>query len=766
MPQNYNSNPENSAYSWGNPGFSTGNTVVDAAFAIAMGQGMPRPLSGSSQSMFDSYTARRRMDQIIQANTQAFAGNQFFRNFRDSGLATDSLLTKFGAPILGQPYGLLDRMMMPFNNGSSIAGQMGLVAQMNAMSMGSFGSFRNMSAGQTANLNNQLFSSIMNPNGSVNYGRTAGMSNEDLMGAWGSGVSNRMFGIGTGNFDTSMTKFIEKGGGGLLRSAAGVFGPGTGREQMERISQLMGTSSFGENDMGKVEDTLRSVKAASKVAGVSIEVIKEIISTAQGLAAQSQNLRGLGGFSATQMGLGAFTSAHAMRMSLSESEHRRQGGDSGIAMQALQSQIQTADSPFMTGISALYAYSKDRGQGVGDIQNFIKSGDRSGVGLRKFMASKGYQFNMAMSDPINAARGRQMLEREGLSGSLIDAGNDMLLGELKFGAGVNDKDWSKLMTDLESSDDAMGSINRSLPQATANRVNRILNMNPGRFETALQQQSGTFKKSRDTVMSLQKAYASADKEFDVLSSGRYRDLTTQLLQGGLNKKYSKEGFFKFFGEVFGGSLNERELAASSNDFYEMSSRFGEADLSKNFAGFKGATGIDLNNEDQLRKLGISSYTIGRGDQSVILDEAKGRYKLNQLNQFETNRINNQKDRLANDPITNQAIQEILGANYGNEAGSKFQDKVKGLLKGGGSNSDVLNYIQNNRPDGMNIGVNAEAVMGKWSEFEDRQKQVDTRQAEFLDKAKLNKALEAILEIGGIKEGLSGLTAAVEQLKNG
>lgn len=226
----------------------------------------------------------------------------------------------------------------------------------------------------------------------INFAATMGFKIEDITEGFSTAADVRLMGKrGLGeNFKRFLNadakgNVINPTALGVMDAARGLFGNDKGgKELMEEVSSLLGKNFYDLGDpssAGKLEDLLRQVKGAARVAGISVESILGIIEQGKAFARMHPELQFVGGADVGKIAIRTSTMATALGAYFGNDYVRSQGGMTGLTANLLGGELQAMKEPITQGTAALAALMHDRGRT--DIEKFIgnwATGGSTGLG--------------------------------------------------------------------------------------------------------------------------------------------------------------------------------------------------------------------------------------------------------------------------------------------------------------------------------------------------------------------------------------------------
>ena len=159
------------------PGLSTGQPLFDAAAMALLGQHIaPRPLPGTTQSIYDAYRMRDRNLDFIMARNTAFSNSLMAQRF--GGVNMQSPLFQAISPMIADPDGLAMRFLSPLQGGNPVKAQMGLFANLTGHTSAALGMTGNVNVAQTTQMMNDLYRQVYQEK-TIGYGSGPGMFSLD-----------------------------------------------------------------------------------------------------------------------------------------------------------------------------------------------------------------------------------------------------------------------------------------------------------------------------------------------------------------------------------------------------------------------------------------------------------------------------------------------------------------------------------------------------------------------------------------------------------
>ena len=376
-------------------GIDLGNPMLNMVAQMLLGRYMtPRPIPGSSQSIYDASLQRERSMEFMQLSQAGLFNNAASRllgGVNQSGWGAQ-------ATFMGQMFtggyanGVFSQLAAPFVGGNPVLAQQRLYANLNPMTMGML---NGQSWFASANQATQAYQGIESrfyrgkDNDIIDYATTRGMRIEDvaqsLTQAAGMGLTGRLGGGGMKGLASGFTK----SGLGAIDAARTVLGGNSMDEVMGNLNKFIGSNSFdltNESSSKELENLLRDVKSAARVAGTTVETIKAIIEEGNKIASSSPNLRSLGGADIARMTTDAVVGGSALARTMGThggaSLLRMRGGTSGVVQSSLEAQLQSANEPITKGLAALRAVY---GENDKQLNDYISNGHVSPWGYRTFL---------------------------------------------------------------------------------------------------------------------------------------------------------------------------------------------------------------------------------------------------------------------------------------------------------------------------------------------------------------------------------------------
>ena len=255
--------------------------------------------------------------------------------------------------------------------------------------------------------------------GEIDYDFTRGMKIEDITGAFGVAAQTGMLGRATG---LNVAGFASSANS-VLDAARGIFGRDlSGAELTKELSSLVGIGSVNmadPNEARKMEELLRNVKSMARVAGVSIESMRDVIDEGKNLAASNPNLpMGISGITSAKFAIDAMSDTTAGMGYMDPKLIRLMGGPVGMNSSMLAGRIQAQGEPVSRHLGALYfravQMGGENGQVAQRIKEYARTGDTTMVGQNKFIGQIASSLGMNPYQAMTFAGNNPMLSHAGL----------------------------------------------------------------------------------------------------------------------------------------------------------------------------------------------------------------------------------------------------------------------------------------------------------------------------------------------------------------
>lgn len=274
--------------------------------------------------------------------------------------------------------------------------------------------------------------------GGIDFNQTRGFLLEDVTGAFGMAARTGLLGRNTGR---DLGQFLGPGAR-VLDAARGIFGRDlSGRELTAELGQLIGTGHTNladESEARSMEQLLRNVKAAARIAGISIESMRGIIDEGKLLAARNPNLlMGVSGIDASRSAISAVGRASAYLTVADPRQTRLMGGTVGMVSDQMALDVESRGQPISQQLGALASYfNQARGPGsaaLQQIRTYAQRGDTTVMGFNRFVTGLAQSNGVGVEELFTFAGNNKMASHAGLElmPELAGAGRRAMLANIQ-----------------------------------------------------------------------------------------------------------------------------------------------------------------------------------------------------------------------------------------------------------------------------------------------------------------------------------------------
>lgn len=291
----------------------------------------------------------------------------------------------------------------------------------------------------------------------LNLSASRGFGIDDFTGAFGKAASFRLLGKQNGDIQGAADKF-SKYAPEVLDAARGIFGNDkSGAELQSALSELYGTGTFNLTDKGsteKLSNLLREVKAAARVAGVSIDTIKGIIEQGRQLTIASTGMD-VGGEALMQGAIGITSSVAATLGTMSPEALRRASGPMGMMNDATTGLfVRSVSDPISQKLAAMHTFFGGRGdkEAQAEIIKYAQStGNLGEAGLADLVQRLTNKSGANLGELVRFTTDNQLASNKGFidAPELMQAGNNQLIFQAKTSY-INQIKQSRNITGVEA----------------------------------------------------------------------------------------------------------------------------------------------------------------------------------------------------------------------------------------------------------------------------------------------------------------------------
>lgn len=245
--------PDNKVYQQSLLSRSTGLTPLDMFMTMKLGNSMlPFPQPGTNQNLVDAFLVRQRTLDFYQTRNNALANSLLVQKL--GGVNPANPMFQMASGMLGDPDGMVARVMSPLIGGNPMRAQMGLYANLTAGNMSTFGRPFSVSVGDTDRQMQKLYNSFYHHN-TINSDYLRNSRASILGSARGLfGANDPRLSEVTGLFDNNSR--VDSGGYNFLLQR---------NQALKQLQGVVGDTKMSNEDMQKQKEAIAGAYSDNRV---------------------------------------------------------------------------------------------------------------------------------------------------------------------------------------------------------------------------------------------------------------------------------------------------------------------------------------------------------------------------------------------------------------------------------------------------------------------------------------------------------------------